>query len=372
MPSAPPFHILDSRRKVWGLAFACGAAAVISTGLAPLFFPDVSDMWALAGVAGAVVGGVAWFSLNALESDLRRTAWELGELRRVTESLHRARSVFDCFRVVLEEVAQATGWDRAEAWVPRPARDALIRHPAAFVRRRADQPAPDMSFLPKQGVPGRVWASKTPFWVKDITDFPQEHFPLADWCREGGYRTVVGIPVVADEDVLAVLLFYRKAAIEKDDLFLDTAVLAADQLGLVLPRREDAVDGARAAALLNRFDEAVVATDVWLHVTHCNPAAERLYGWTIAEIRGRPAHDVFRTEFVGFDGDKALMELVEKGRFRGEVIQRRAGGTRFWVDLRSWMLDDAEGKMTGFLFLAKPIAGKDRSNAVRGGKHHDV
>ena len=66
-------------------------------------------------------------------------------------------------------------------------------------------------------------------------------------------------------------------------------------------RLEDAVDArtrdisereARARALLNSSVDAIIATDAQGVITGCNPAAERLFGYTEAEMQGMWARDL--------------------------------------------------------------------------------
>jgi PAS domain S-box-containing protein len=47
------------------------------------------------------------------------------------------------------------------------------------------------------------------------------------------------------------------------------------------------------AVTLNSIGDAVLATDATGHITHLNPVAERLTGWTRTEAVGRPIEDVF-------------------------------------------------------------------------------
>ena len=49
----------------------------------------------------------------------------------------------------------------------------------------------------------------------------------------------------------------------------------------------------KLAVTLNSIGDAVIATDAEARVTRCNPVAEKLTGWTLAEALGRPVSEVF-------------------------------------------------------------------------------
>lgn len=50
----------------------------------------------------------------------------------------------------------------------------------------------------------------------------------------------------------------------------------------------------RLAVTLNSIGDAVITTDTETRVTHLNPVAEQLTGWTNAEASGRPVSEIFR------------------------------------------------------------------------------
>jgi anti-anti-sigma factor len=118
----------------------------------------------------------------------------------------------------------------------------------------------------------------------------------------------------------------------------------ADRLG----RERDAI----LAELDDQFDtgrRAVIATDLRGRVTHWNRAAQRLYGWTRAEVLGRPI-----TEFMVGPEDRQLAERImlavqEHGVWEGGFEVRRKDGRTFTAHVRDTIIEDQEGRPLGLL-----------------------
>src|SRR4051812_30786883 len=86
------------------------------------------------------------------------------------------------------------------------------------------------------------------------------------------------------------------------------------------------------AHLLDVVDDGVVGTDANFCITRWNLGAERLYGYTAAEVLGLPASAV-----ATFDGDdqreRLERELLERGRSRLELTAVRRDGTPIEVEI---------------------------------------
>lgn len=106
--------------------------------------------------------------------------------------------------------------------------------------------------------------------------------------------------------------------------------------------------------LLAALDDAVIAGDEHYKTTFWSPSAERLYGWSADEMMGRPAGEVLETTIPGRDLSEVLHALVERGEFRGEVLQTRKDGTKVWVESRAVALREG-GRVTGFVAVDRDI-----------------
>ncbi|HZO99558.1 MAG TPA: PAS domain S-box protein, partial [Terriglobia bacterium] len=114
------------------------------------------------------------------------------------------------------------------------------------------------------------------------------------------------------------------------------------------------------ANLLANISDAVIATDDRLVLTAWNPAAEAVYGWKAEEVIGRPAAEVFRTEFVSMTREEAVRRRDEVGRVQAEVVQFHKDGHPIRIDATTIALKDPKGRISGYLSLNRDISERKR------------
>lgn len=125
----------------------------------------------------------------------------------------------------MHEVCQATGWQMGEAWVPNSQRSVLECSPACYISpgintysvERFRLLSEKLTFNLGVGLPGRVWSSKKPEWDADVSMLPQTIYIRNQLAQEAGLRAGLGIPVIINGDVLAVLVFYLTESCERDE-----------------------------------------------------------------------------------------------------------------------------------------------------------
>jgi two-component system, sensor histidine kinase and response regulator len=115
-------------------------------------------------------------------------------------------------RRVLQEVCEQAGWPYAEAWSPGPDGTCELLP----VWHRGDpglepfrRPTEQLGFMPEFGLPGRVLGSRQAIFVADVTTDPLFCRPSA--ARKAGLVGAIGVPVLAGETVVAVLVFFGRA-----------------------------------------------------------------------------------------------------------------------------------------------------------------
>lgn len=113
--------------------------------------------------------------------------------------------------------------------------------------------------------------------------------------------------------------------------------------------------------LLATVTDAVVASDEKFVVTAWNAAAESTYGRRADEVLGQPDALVFRTDFVGVERAEAIRQLVQTGRFHGELTHRRRDGKRIHIESRAAALFDSGGQRLGYVSVNRDITERRNS-----------
>ncbi|MEO7412332.1 MAG: ATP-binding protein [Opitutaceae bacterium] len=116
---------------------------------------------------------------------------------------------------------------------------------------------------------------------------------------------------------------------------------------------------ARDAALLARVEDAITCADAQGLITYWNKGAEQLYGWTSAELLGRPMMD--RLPVEGSATFEPILRRVLQGKtLAGEFEDYRKDGTRVWIDAQVYPMLDDQGHVTGLMGVARDITARRR------------
>ena len=119
-------------------------------------------------------------------------------------------------------------------------------------------------------------------------------------------------------------------------------------------------EAAAQAELLDLVNDAIFVRTTDGRITYWNRGAERLYGWSKAEVLGRTPHEILHTEFpVPFS--EIASEVQREGRWIGELGQLRRDGHPIIVASRWTLWSNAEGKQLGYLELNTDITEQRRA-----------
>ncbi|RYZ41891.1 MAG: PAS domain-containing sensor histidine kinase [Myxococcaceae bacterium] len=132
-------------------------------------------------------------------------------------------------------------------------------------------------------------------------------------------------------------------------------------------KREALASAHRFQALVEGVrDYALVLLDARGRVASWNPGAERIKGWSEAEILGRPASSFYTSEEAAAgQADRDLARALKEGRLRSEGWRQRKDGSRFWAEVSLTALRDEEGTPQGFAVVTRDITEQRRSERMQ-------
>ena len=141
-------------------------------------------------------------------------------------------------RSALEIVCRFAGWDLGTAWLPSQDRN----HIRLFVSWHRDDPrfaefirlSRTRSFPRNVGIVGRVWDRKTLEWTSDLAAQDPQFFPQAKDAISAEIRAALGVPILHEDYVVGVLLFYTREVKAEDESLVQVVSRVATQLGFAL------------------------------------------------------------------------------------------------------------------------------------------
>lgn len=251
----------------------------------------------------------------------RRANDRLRLLVAATSAIADKRDLASAYRTVMELVCQLTGWSFGETWEVDEGgsiRAVATWYPEDDLLEEFDWFTRSLNLGQGQGLPGRVWQSRRPEWIEDVTEVGG-NFIRGKAASKAGLKAGFGVPIMADGEVLAVMLFFaRKRRQDEADLTAIVGAVGASLGTLVRRRRAEHSlysERDRLAVTLRSIADGVITTDRQGRIESMNSVAQALTGWSEDEGRGRDLLDVFRivNEFTRELSDDPVHRVLRSG-----------------------------------------------------------
>lgn len=107
-------------------------------------------------------------------------------------------------------------------------------------------------------------------------------------------------------------------------------------------RRETEARNRLQASLLDKAHDSISVSGIDARITYWNQGAERLFGWTAAEVIGKTKAELL---MLGTnDLEHTYRQLLAKGEWRGEVAKRRKDGREVMVESHLTLVRGDDGQ----------------------------
>jgi len=175
---------------------------------------------------------------------LRQTTAFLDLLKAIAVAANEAPTLDQAMQICLDRVCAHTGWPVGHVYLHsgEPSGKLVpmalwhLDNPEQFEEfRKVTEATP---LFPGLGLPGRVYGSKRPLWIVDVSKDP--YFPTGKEAEAVGLRAGFAVPVLVGAEVAAVLEFFSTEAAEPDSALLDIMAHVGAQLGRVVERQRGA------------------------------------------------------------------------------------------------------------------------------------
>ncbi len=307
----------------------------------------------------------------------QRLAIQFEVSRALAEAGHLTAAVPD----VIESVCKHLGWQIGQMWR---ADGLCLRyfggwHSPAMPCEKFISTSRAMTFAPHQGLPGRVWATRQPAWIPDVTR--DENFPRIFAAVVEDLHGAFAFPVMVRGEPWGVVEFFSRRIEEPDEALLQTFAAVGSQIGQFIVRRaaEEALRETNTLqrAILDGANYSIISTAPDGIIQTFNSAAGRMLGYAPEEMVGRV------TPAIIHDRDEVAARAAELSRELGRPVAAgfetfvakvamgkpderewtyiRKDGSRFPVLLSVTALFDEANTVTGYLGVAFDITESKRA-----------
>ena len=160
---------------------------------------------------------------------------------QVTVSLILAetKELGDVAAQILEAICLTLNWDLGALWRPEHQAAVLSCQSVWHVKSLQDDEFVDVTrritFESGIGLPGRIWKSREPAWIRDVT---QDHnFPRSQKVETCKLHGAFGFPIILNGEVLGVLEFFSFRVQESDPDLIALMTVIGNQIGQFIERK---------------------------------------------------------------------------------------------------------------------------------------
>jgi two-component system, OmpR family, aerobic respiration control sensor histidine kinase ArcB len=231
------------------------------------------------------------------EINIERERDKLQMLFSIAARIGQSDSFEDVLQYTLERICLEAGWDVGEAWLPSEQLDKMVYSGAYYMtdENLTDfvTASRDYTFSPGEGLPGRVWQQKEPVWINDLQQ--ESNFLRLELAKTYHLTTGVGIPIIAQDTVVSVLVFFMKQPHEIDQAIVQLVKGVGLQIGELFRRKNIQDQKDKTLEMLRQSDfqlkqaQRIASIGSWEFNYNTNMAigseeARRIYGLSKMEM----------------------------------------------------------------------------------------
>jgi|GEM_PF-2652461 len=166
----------------------------------------------------------------------RQAEQEIQLLHTISREIEKTQDFKEAMIVTLTRVCTAVEWDIGEAWMRAEDGGDLVCGPMWNHGRGHDHPPLDQP-VSCPNLPHRVWQLRQTMWIEDLAAAPSALFSRKDITEAVGLQAALGVPIVAGNQMLATLIFFKCEPTPEDQRLVSVISAIATQLGSALERK---------------------------------------------------------------------------------------------------------------------------------------
>lgn len=171
-------------------------------------------------------------------TDRRRTEQRLALQYAITRILSCSIDFVEGTHEILSTVCESLGWQLGALWAVDYQNEVLrcvdVWHDASLSVDGFESVSRQRTFKMDEGLPGRIWATAKPAWIRNVTSDP--NFPRGEEAKQAGLKGAFGFPVLLGREVIGVIEFFSQEIRQPDDALIEMIGGIGGQIGLFQER----------------------------------------------------------------------------------------------------------------------------------------
>jgi PAS domain S-box-containing protein len=225
----------------------------------------------------------------------RQTDLQLAVSRVLTESENLSQACDGILRVLCESLK----FDLGEIWRIDSSANLLFHARSWCVPSRMHLQFQALSHISHfrcgEGLPGRVWQTRVPQWIEDVTE--SEYFTRIPAATSAGIHTAFAIPLGLFQGIFGVMTFFSHERKRIDEQLSDFLMSIGNQMGQFMARKVAEEERERIARelvlILDSTSEGIYGVNPAGSITFINQSAARTFGFSREEAVGKNSHALF-------------------------------------------------------------------------------
>lgn len=293
--------------------------------------------------------------LEAEISDRKKAEVKIRLLLAATQAISRAEKFDTAIEVILHLICKTIGWDFGEAWIPNQHHQVLECSPAWYASEPNleifRQKSLQFTFAENVGLPGRIWLHRQPEWIENLSSESSETFSRQEIVVAVGLNCCFGVPILLADEVLAILVFFKKAPTKAEPNLLELVNAVATQLGSLIQRKraEEALRLAeqRYHSIVENAVDGIFQTTPSGRYLSANPALAKIYGYDSPEELISILSNISLQLYVDPKRRQEFVNKIEKAHavYGFESLIRRKDGKVIWISENARAVRDSTGKL---------------------------
>lgn len=231
----------------------------------------------------------------------------------ISQILSESQTIKQAMPRILQAICQTLGWDLGELWtaseyINKPVEQDSISAVLRCVEiwssrvvsvREFKSITWQTTYNSNVGLPGRIWARRSPHWVRDIAD--AHDLLRSPPARAAGLRAAFGFPILDENEILGVMIFFSREAQSKDVELLQMMMSIGSQISHFIKRKQAEValieSESRYRDLFENANDLIQFVNVYGNLLYVNDAWQKTLGYSEAEIAEMNVFELIHPDF---------------------------------------------------------------------------